>query len=51
MNSNSRLCRICLTPEGKGEHVPIFEDDNDIAQKIFLCSGVKVCIIDHSVFM
>lgn len=45
MNSSSRLCRICLTPEGEGEHVPIFEDDSDVAQQIYKLTGVKVRII------
>lgn len=42
MSNNLRLCRICLEPEGAGEHVPIFEDDSKVAEKIYLCSGVKV---------
>lgn len=42
MNCSLRLCRICLEPEGAGEHVPIFEDDSKVADKIYLCSGVKV---------
>lgn len=43
MASSSRLCRTCLTHEGEGEHIPIFEDGNDLSDRIFLCSGVKVC--------
>lgn len=43
MTSSLRLCRICLTHEGEGEHVPIFEEGSDVSDRIFLCSGVKVC--------
>lgn len=43
--SYQRLCRICLaTEDGSGEHLPIFEDDQGIAHKIYLCSGVQVYI-------
>lgn len=36
MSSISRVCRICLIAEGDGEHVPIFEDDGEIAEKILV---------------
>lgn len=42
MNSESRICRICLTNENAEEFTSIFEKGSDTAAKIFLVSGVKV---------
>lgn len=43
---DEKLCRICLCLEDEAtKHVLIFEtkESSEIAQKIFLISGVQVC--------
>lgn len=43
MNSQLRICRVCQDSSLDGELVRIFEKSNQIANGIFLISGVKVC--------
>lgn len=42
MYNEFRICRVCLQQEDEDELVPIYEQDSEIATKIFLLSGVKV---------
>lgn len=47
MNDKSKLCRVCLQPDEKVKLIQIFDEsnENNFALKIFLLSGIQVCLV------
>lgn len=44
MEDIENICRICLKAETQNEFTRIFSQNNEIALKINLISGIKVCM-------
>ena len=42
MNFESKVCRVCLECDESNSFIDIFESDEEIADKIFKISAVKV---------
>ena len=51
MDNFEKICRICLKTEGQQEFTRIFSKGKEIALKLNLISGIKVCCFWFIYFM